>query len=319
MEGKGRSNSFCRKWRRLLKVSVQASILVGVTLVLWPIHSADVQNLDTPSKTDASVVGKDTCNDRQDIETIAEGGGSALPDVYIEVNIPATELTLYENGVPLFRRKVSIGQGIFPTPEQESAIRRIEWNPWWYPPKNSWWARNEKDTPPGPNNPLGVVKMPISEGIMFHGTNKEWTVGRAASHGCMRMKNRDAKELAWYLQTRFSSKKDPSLKNLYAANRRTTYRVVLDVPVPVRLVYDPVVINHGLLSLYPDYYRRLGASSERAIISELIENDMDIKNLDEEKVDELTKHWQGGAMMTPIEDLMHDPLRAEYSRSPECS
>jgi len=60
------------------------------------------------------------------------------PKVYIEVNIPATELTVYENGHPLFKRRVAIGQGVYPTPEQESYITKIEWNPWWYPPESDW-------------------------------------------------------------------------------------------------------------------------------------------------------------------------------------
>ena len=37
--------------------------------------------------------------------------------------------------------------------------------------------------------------MPLDGEILFHGTNQEWSVGRAASHGCMRMHNRDVSEL----------------------------------------------------------------------------------------------------------------------------
>ena len=56
--------------------------------------------------------------------------------------------------------------------------------------------------PPGPNNPVGVVWIGLSKpGIGMHGTNHPDTIGRAASHGCMRLANWDAVRLA-HLVTR---------------------------------------------------------------------------------------------------------------------
>lgn len=51
--------------------------------------------------------------------------------------------------------------------------------------------------PPGPNNPVGVAWIALSKpGIGIHGTNTPYTIGRAASHGCMRTANWDAVRLA---------------------------------------------------------------------------------------------------------------------------
>lgn len=51
--------------------------------------------------------------------------------------------------------------------------------------------------PPGPNNPVGVIWIALSKpGIGMHGTNTPSTIGRAASHGCMRLANWDAVRLA---------------------------------------------------------------------------------------------------------------------------
>jgi lipoprotein-anchoring transpeptidase ErfK/SrfK len=51
--------------------------------------------------------------------------------------------------------------------------------------------------PSGPNNPVGVVWIGLSKpGIGMHGTNHPNTIGRAASHGCMRLANWDAVRLA---------------------------------------------------------------------------------------------------------------------------
>lgn len=50
--------------------------------------------------------------------------------------------------------------------------------------------------PPGPNSPVGVVWMGLNRrGIGLHGTNAPETIGRSASHGCVRLSNWDAIKL----------------------------------------------------------------------------------------------------------------------------
>lgn len=47
--------------------------------------------------------------------------------------------------------------------------------------------------PPGPNNLVGILWMGLNKtGIGVHGTNNPETIGRAASHGCIRLANWDA-------------------------------------------------------------------------------------------------------------------------------
>jgi lipoprotein-anchoring transpeptidase ErfK/SrfK len=51
--------------------------------------------------------------------------------------------------------------------------------------------------PPGPNNPVGVLWCGLNRpGIGIHGTNNPQTIGRAASHGCMRVANWDVVRLS---------------------------------------------------------------------------------------------------------------------------
>jgi lipoprotein-anchoring transpeptidase ErfK/SrfK len=51
--------------------------------------------------------------------------------------------------------------------------------------------------PPGPNSPVGVIWIALNKkGIGIHGTNEPETIGRAASHGCVRLTNWDAARLA---------------------------------------------------------------------------------------------------------------------------
>lgn len=240
-----------------------------------------------------------------------------IPEVEIEVNIPATELTLFEGGSPLFRRSVAIGQGVYPTPVQESLIKRIEWNPWWFPPPNSAWAKGETPKAPGPGNPLGLVKMPLSDEILFHGTNKDSSVGHPASHGCMRMHNRDVTELAWYLQQRFSEKKDPALRELYAKNRTTTYRVELATPVPVRLIYRPVLVRNDFITFYPDHYQRVTGKRKAAIITEILRAGYDIEALDDEVLERLADTWPVGNKVQ-ISELLRKRSMSYISEASIC-
>jgi lipoprotein-anchoring transpeptidase ErfK/SrfK len=51
--------------------------------------------------------------------------------------------------------------------------------------------------PPGPNNPVGVMWIALNKkGIGMHGTNDPDSIGRSASHGCIRLANWDIVKLA---------------------------------------------------------------------------------------------------------------------------
>jgi lipoprotein-anchoring transpeptidase ErfK/SrfK len=51
--------------------------------------------------------------------------------------------------------------------------------------------------PPGPRNPVGVMWIALNKkGIGIHGTNDRGSIGRAASHGCIRLTNWDIVRLA---------------------------------------------------------------------------------------------------------------------------
>nr|MDQ6913132.1 L,D-transpeptidase [Verrucomicrobiota bacterium] len=51
--------------------------------------------------------------------------------------------------------------------------------------------------PPGPNNPVGVIWIALNKkGIGLHGTENPDSIGRSASHGCVRLANWDIVRLA---------------------------------------------------------------------------------------------------------------------------
>lgn len=88
-----------------------------------------------------------------------------------------------------------------PLPLGTWSIKGVARNPeFHYNPELFWDVSDAKDKlllPPGPNGPVGVVWIDLSKphyGI--HGTNEPQTIGRAESHGCVRLTNWDAAKLA---------------------------------------------------------------------------------------------------------------------------
>ena len=95
----------------------------------------------------------------------------------------------------------SIGSTEKPAPSGEFQIRRIVRNPdYTYNPAYQFKGvkAEEKFTiAPGPNNPVGAVWIDLSfEGYGIHGTPDPEAIGKTQSHGCVRMTNWDALDLA---------------------------------------------------------------------------------------------------------------------------
>lgn len=197
----------------------------------------------------------------------------------IKVNVAARQLKLYDHGDKLIKTyDVAVGSGRFPTPLGPREMDQIVWNPWWLPPKSDW-AKNDKPTPPGPRNPLGPVKMRLGSAILVHGTNKPQSVGRAASHGCMRMLSEEVPELAWYIQQRNSSHSGVELRDQYAKHRGRSFYVQLDQKVPIEIEYEIAEVLDGQLHVYQDIYGRV-RDKLSMIEGLLLEEGLDLKDLD---------------------------------------
>ena len=96
---------------------------------------------------------------------------------------------------------VTTGSSRDPLPLGNWTVKGVARNPeFHYNPKLFWDVSDSKEKQllqPGPNSPVGVVWIDLSKphyGI--HGTGEPSTIGRAESHGCVRLTNWDAAKLA---------------------------------------------------------------------------------------------------------------------------
>ena len=126
----------------------------------------------------------------------------AKPNVVITVSKSASSLTVKDDaGAIVFYAPVTTGSEHDPLPLGEWKVNGVQLNPTFrYNPALFWDAdpsHAKAEIAAGPNNPVGLVWIDISkEHYGIHGTPEPSVVGRAQSHGCVRLTNWDALRLA---------------------------------------------------------------------------------------------------------------------------
>lgn len=95
----------------------------------------------------------------------------------------------------------TIGSEETPSPEGEYQVVRVVKNATYHydPIKNFQQGNNKRRLvlPKGPNNPVGTVWIELSKPTFgIHGTPEPSRISKASSHGCVRLTNWDAEELA---------------------------------------------------------------------------------------------------------------------------
>ncbi len=106
----------------------------------------------------------------------------------IVVSVPDCKLAVLENGTVKKVYPVAVGKQSTPSPTGKfKVVNRLE-NPTYY--------RKGLIVGPGNANPLGNRWIGLNEkGYGIHGTNVPKSIGKAASHGCIRMAKKDLEEL----------------------------------------------------------------------------------------------------------------------------
>ncbi|MGA2369310.1 MAG: L,D-transpeptidase [Candidatus Korobacteraceae bacterium] len=104
------------------------------------------------------------------------------------VSLPDHELALVENGQVKKVYPVAVGKESTPSPTGTFHIVARVVDPTYY--------HEGKVIVPGPHNPLGTRWMGLDlKGYGIHGTNAPQSIGKSASHGCIRMAKHDLEEL----------------------------------------------------------------------------------------------------------------------------
>ena len=122
------------------------------------------------------------------VAAATEMAAETAPTRRLIVNIPARKIALVEDGKVLKVYPVAVGKKSTPSPSGTFHIASHVVNPTY--------THEGKVVGPGPSNPVGTRWMSLGfKGYGVHGTNHPESVGHAASHGCIRLRNHDVEEL----------------------------------------------------------------------------------------------------------------------------
>lgn len=149
-------------------------------------------------------------------------------DKRIEINLASRLLTLYQGDVGIRMYPVAPGKPDSPTPTGRRKVVEMIVNPEWIDPDDP-----KNPVPSGPDCPLGYRWIGIGGNYGIHGTNNPKSIGNYASHGCVRMLEKDVEDLFQH--------------------------IVLGIPVDI--LYERVVLTKsadGTVSyyIYPDGYKK---------------------------------------------------------------
>ena len=119
----------------------------------------------------------------------------------IHIDTKEKMLDLTEGDKLLASYPITPGSATLPAPAGTWKILGIATLPWFRHDEgvlnHGVRTNNFYNIPAGPSNPVGVLWCGLNRpGIGVHGTNQPFTIGRAGSHGCIRLANWDAIRLA---------------------------------------------------------------------------------------------------------------------------
>jgi lipoprotein-anchoring transpeptidase ErfK/SrfK len=131
------------------------------------------------------------------------------------VSIPDRKLAVLENGTVVAGFSISVGAEGSPSPTGEFKIVSRVTHPTYY--------HAGAVIPPGKDNPVGTRWIGLSEkGYGIHGTNAPRSIGRASSHGCIRLRNRDMEKLFGMLRVgdvvEIRDERDEQIAEIFGGN-----------------------------------------------------------------------------------------------------
>jgi lipoprotein-anchoring transpeptidase ErfK/SrfK len=203
----------------------------------WTAAAAAMLAMGTaPREAPAQLVG-DTGLVLASAEAALERRMEPIENLSLQVSLSERTLSLMSGDRVVRQYPVSVGKASHPTPTGTFRINRLIWNPSWNPPASAW-ARDRRPEGPGsPGNPMGRVKIFFQEPDYYlHGTGHASSLGEAASHGCVRLRNADAAEVARYVMMAGGADRSAEWFQQVSRQRTTSRTVSLERRVVIRIV-----------------------------------------------------------------------------------
>jgi hypothetical protein len=185
----------------------------------------------------------------------AQGYASYL----LDVNIPSSVLQLIEvkgnHKHVLKTYAVVLGARAFQTPVGSYQAIELTYNPGWIPP-NTAWAKGKDAVAPTQNGPLGPAALRVNGDLLIHGSPAFNAANPFASHGCVRMDNKEVRELMSFLQDHVANTWGKADLAHYDRYRYRQHIVNFKEPIAVNINYNRVLYHDGQIVIHEDPYKK---------------------------------------------------------------
>jgi L,D-transpeptidase ErfK/SrfK len=147
----------------------------------------------------------------------------------VVVSIPDRRLAVLDGGKVIATFSVAVGATASPSPTGSFRVVDRVSNPTYYHPGSV--------IPSGRDNPIGTRWIGLSQkGYGIHGTNSPRSIGRAASHGCIRLRNRDIEQLFAMLRVgdavEIHGDRDAQVAQIFGSANDTRMIASAEAPAP---------------------------------------------------------------------------------------
>jgi len=169
-----------------------------------PFELASVKDIKPGSETASQAANE--VEDQPETQAPTPGKSGAPRNVATKVDTKTNMLGVFEADKLIAAYPVTIGSAHNTSPIGDWKVRGISKLPRFRYDKemleHGERSGNFYMLPPGPRNPVGVMWIALNKtGIGIHGTNDPGSIGRAVSHGCIRLANWDVVRLATKIKT----------------------------------------------------------------------------------------------------------------------
>jgi lipoprotein-anchoring transpeptidase ErfK/SrfK len=158
----------------------------------WLITALILFSLLLPAQAQTTLDHPETVDDQQ---TVINEYVPQKDEINILLKVGERRAYIYRGQTLLRKIRVAVGKKGWETPTGDWKVQLMKKNPGWLSFKTG------EAFPPGKDNPLGErwigfwYDEKTGDQIGFHGTSNLKSIGQAASHGCVRMSNKDVKLL----------------------------------------------------------------------------------------------------------------------------
>ena len=159
-----------------------------------------------------------------------------LANLRFEVDISDRKIRMFQGDQLTATHDVAVGTSEWPTPTGSWEFHRVDLNPEWVPPKDESWAKDEERQAPGSaDNPMGRARLVYRMPNTVHGTDDLDSLGKASSHGSIRVANEIVLQLAETLLKAGGSWEGPQWFQQMTGNRTEEYQIPLEQRIPIKV------------------------------------------------------------------------------------